>query len=65
MLYEKFQSNISSGSVEKNAFSGLAIFCISSHFLILDQAEFYHSKALQLVMLHVKFENYGCNGFRE
>ena len=32
---------------------------------IRDQAEFYHSEALSLVMLHVKFENHECSGFRE
>ena len=61
MLCTKFQPNISSGSGEKVDFSGLAVFSNSSHFFVLNQAEFYHSETL----LHVKFENHGCSSFRE
>ena len=63
MLYTKFKPNISSG--EKVDFSGLAIFSNSGHFLISINQNFIILKPCSLVMLHVKFENNGCSGFRE
>ena len=57
MLYTKFLPNILSGSGGKVDFSGLAIFSNSLNYIIL--------KPCSLVMLHMKFENNGCSGFRE
>ena len=65
MLYTKFQPNISSGSGRKIDFIGSAIFSNSGHFLFSASLNFNILKHCSLVMLHVKFENHGCSGFRE
>ena len=65
MLYTKFQPNISSGSEGKVYSSGLAIFSNSGHFGLPTSLNFIILKPCSLVMLHVKFENHGCCGFRE
>ena len=65
MLYTKFQPNIPSGYGEKVDYSGLAIFSNSGHFCFPSSLNFIILKPCSLVMLHVKFENHGCSGFRE
>ena len=62
MLYTKFQPNISSGSGEK---VDLVVLLFLAIFFIPEQPEFIILKPFSLVMLHVKFKNHGCNGFRE
>ena len=64
MLYAIFQLNIFSGSGGKFDFSGLAISSNSGH-IDSDQPEFIILQPYSLVMLHVKFENHRCSGFRE
>ena len=56
---------ISSGSGEKVDFGDLAIVSNSGHFLFPTSLNFIILKPCSLVMLHVKFENHGCSGFRE
>ena len=46
-------------------FSGLAIFSNSCHIGLPSSLNFIFVKPCSLVMLHVKFENNGCSGFRE
>ena len=65
MLCTKFQPNIPSGSGEKVKFAGLAIFSISGHFLFSTRLNSIILRPCRLVMLHVKFESYGCTGFRK
>ena len=47
MLYTKFQQNILSGSAEKVEFLWFSYFWQQQPFLILNQAEFQDSEALQ------------------
>ena len=65
MLYTKFQPNISNCAGGQVDFSGLAIFSNSGHFLIPISLNCIILKPYSLVMLHVKFDNHGCSGFRE
>ena len=64
MLSTKFQPNtyISSHSEEKVDFIGFAIFSIGSHLRFSTRLNFI---ILKPCILHVKFENHGCSGFRE
>ena len=64
MLHTKYQPNIPCHSGEKVDFIGFTNFAMQPSW-ILNHLEFHHSEALCLVMLHVKFENHGCSGFRE
>ena len=67
MLYTKFQPNILRGSEGKVDSSGLAIFSNSGR-ISLNQPTSLNLiilKPCSLIMLHVKFENHGCSGFRE
>ena len=61
MLYTKLQPNISNGSAGKVYFSGLAILATVAIF----DSQPITLMPCSLVMLHAKFENHGCSGFRE
>ena len=65
MLLIKFQHNIPSHSEEKLDFIGFAIFSIDGHLRFSTRLNLIILKPCSLVMLHVKFENHGCSGFRE
>ena len=65
MLYTKFQPNISNASGAKFDYSGLAIFSNSGQFLFSTRLNNVILKSCSLVMLHAKFENHRCSGFRE
>ena len=65
MLHTKYQPNIPCHSGEKVDFIGFAIFSIGSHLGFATKRNFIILKPSSLVMLHVKFENHECSGFRE
>ena len=65
MFQTKFQQNIPCASAEKVDFIGLAIFSYSGHFKFSTKLNLISLKPCSLLMLHVKFENYGCSCFRE
>ena len=65
MLYTNFQSNLPSGTGDKVDFGGLAYLSNIGHFLFPTSLNFIILKPCSLIMLHVKFENHGCSGFRE
>ena len=46
-------------------FNGFAIFVICGHLGFSTMLIFTSLKPCNLIMLHVKFENQGCSGFRE
>ena len=65
MLHTKYQQNIPCHSGEKIDFIDFAIFSNGGHLGFSTILNFIILKLESLVMLHVKFENYECSGFRE
>ena len=65
MIHAQYQPNIPSQSGQKVDFIGFATFSISSHLRFLIRLNFLILKPSSLIMLHVKFKNHRCSGFRE
>ena len=65
MIHAKFQPNILSFSGEKVDFIGFVIFRTGGHLGLSARQNFLLLKPYSLITPLVKFENYGCSGFRE
>ena len=64
ILHVKFQPNILSRSGENGNFISFAIFSNGGHLEFSPKLNFTILKSWSLIMLHMKFQIYGCGGFR-